>query len=138
MNKNLVTRTSKGPLESQIIQVDACAIYIPRKHLKRWDIFVSFKKMCFLFNLLKKCMSCHKATMVVTGRTHCFHHGIHITPVLPVRDLSFMNHFIIYINIYICIYIYTYIYISTQVFKEGLEETKMWRDSWINKCFGFL
>ena len=41
-----------------------------------------------------KCMSCHKAIVVITGRAHCFHDYIYI-----------------YIYIYMYIYIYIYIYI---------------------------
>ena len=29
-----------------------------------------------------KCMSCHKAIMVITGRAHCFHDYIYITLIL--------------------------------------------------------
>ena len=29
-----------------------------------------------------KCMSCHKATAVITGRAHCFHDYIYITLIL--------------------------------------------------------
>ena len=28
-----------------------------------------------------KCMSCHKAIVVITGRAHCFHDCIYITPI---------------------------------------------------------
>ena len=31
---------------------------------------------------LPKCMSCHKAIVVITGRVHCFHDCIYIAPVL--------------------------------------------------------
>ena len=29
-----------------------------------------------------KCMSCHKAIVVITGRAHCFHDYIYITLIL--------------------------------------------------------
>ena len=29
-----------------------------------------------------KCMSCHKAIVVITGRAHCFHDCIYITLIL--------------------------------------------------------
>ena len=32
--------------------------------------------------LVPKCMSCHKAIVVITGRTHCFHDFIYITLTL--------------------------------------------------------
>ena len=31
---------------------------------------------------LPKCMSCHKAIVVITGRAHCFHDYIYITLIL--------------------------------------------------------
>ena len=35
-----------------------------------------------------KCMSCHKAVVVITGRAHCFHGCIYIAPILLLRYLS--------------------------------------------------
>ena len=35
-----------------------------------------------------KCMSCHKAIVVITERTHCFHDCIYITLILFLWDLS--------------------------------------------------
>ena len=29
-----------------------------------------------------KCMSCHRAIVVITGRAHCFHDCTYITPIL--------------------------------------------------------
>ena len=29
-----------------------------------------------------KCMSCHKTIVVITGRAHCFHDCVYITPIL--------------------------------------------------------
>ena len=29
-----------------------------------------------------KCMSCHKAIVVITGRVHCFHNCKYIMPIL--------------------------------------------------------
>ena len=29
-----------------------------------------------------KCMGCHKAIVVITGRAHCFHDNIYITLIL--------------------------------------------------------
>ena len=39
-------------------------------------------------NHVPKCISCHKAIVVITGRTHCFHDCIYITLILLLRDLS--------------------------------------------------
>ena len=33
-------------------------------------------------------MSCDKAIVVITGKAHCFHDCIYITPVLLLLDLS--------------------------------------------------
>ena len=33
-------------------------------------------------NHVPKCMSCHKAVVVITGRVHWFHDYIYITPIL--------------------------------------------------------
>ena len=31
---------------------------------------------------VSKCMSCHKATVVITGRAHCFHDFIYVALIL--------------------------------------------------------
>ena len=35
-----------------------------------------------------KYMSCHKAIVVITGRTHCFHDNIYVTLILLLWELS--------------------------------------------------
>ena len=45
---------------------------------------------CNIVHYMRKCMSCQKAIVVITGRTHCFHDCIHITPVLLRRDLCIL------------------------------------------------
>ena len=70
-----------------------------------------------------KCMSCHKAIVVITGRAHCFHDYIYILRpscfceiwALCVSWITY-DHFYIYkyiynIYIHICIHIYMCIYI---------------------------
>ena len=37
---------------------------------------------CNIIYHVPNCMSCHKAIVVITGRAHCFHDCIYITPVL--------------------------------------------------------
>ena len=59
-----------------------------------------------------KCMSCHKAIVVITGRAHCFHDYIYIALILILWDLSTLcvvDHLwpLIYIHI---IYMHIYIY----------------------------
>ena len=34
---------------------------------------------CNIVHHVPKCMSCHKAILVITGRAHCFHDCIHNT-----------------------------------------------------------
>ena len=57
-------------------------------------------------HLVPKCMSCHKAIVVITGRAHCFHDYI-------------------YIYIYMYIYIYIYIYISEHNQMHKTMETEL-------------
>ena len=53
-------------------------------------IYVIMKTMCppgyhhngFVATHVPKCMSCHKAIVVITGRAHCFHDYIYITLIL--------------------------------------------------------
>ena len=35
-----------------------------------------------MYGHVSKCMSCPKATVVITRRAHCFHDCIYITPIL--------------------------------------------------------
>ena len=37
---------------------------------------------CNIVHYVPKCMSCHKAIVVMTGSAHCFHDCIYITLVL--------------------------------------------------------
>ena len=37
---------------------------------------------CNIVHHVPKCMSCQKDIVVITGRAHCFHDWIYITPVL--------------------------------------------------------
>ena len=71
-----------------------------------------------------KCMSCQKAIVVTTGRAHCFHDCMYITPILLLLDLStlcivnviwplilYILYIILYIQYIIYIYMHIYIYI---------------------------
>ena len=62
-----------------------------------------------------KCMSCYKAIVVITGRAHCFHDCIYITPILLLWDLRSLcvmfnsDHLYIYHFVYIySLYVYIY------------------------------
>ena len=59
-----------------------------------------------------KCMSCHKATVVITGRAHCF------------RDCIF-----IYIDLYIVMYLFhAFILQSVASFQKAFDEYKFRRE----------
>ena len=72
-----------------------CSNLISHKQDER-NIYVIMKTMCLCppVHRVPKCMSCHKAIVVITGRAHCFYDYIYI--------------YILYIYIYIYIYIWTH------------------------------
>ena len=43
---------------------------------------VHWYQQCGSIHHVPKCMSCHKAIVVITGRAHCFHDNIYITLIL--------------------------------------------------------
>ena len=45
-------------------------------------------EQCVTVHHVPKCISCHKAIVVITGRAHCFHDNIYITLILLLWDLS--------------------------------------------------
>ena len=53
-------------------------------------IYLFIKRFLYTMRMLSvhhvhhvpKCMSCHKATVVITGRAHWFHDYICVTPIL--------------------------------------------------------
>ena len=58
-----------------------------------WGILVHGCQECvtshFMHHIpMPKCMSCHKAILVITGRARCFHDYISITSILLLQDLS--------------------------------------------------
>ena len=56
---------------------------------------VHLYKHCGTVHPVPKCMSCHKAIVVITGRAHCFHDCIYIMLNLLLWDLStlcFVDH----------------------------------------------
>ena len=46
------------------------------------DSLVHWYQQCVTVHHVPKCMSCHKAIVVITGRAHCFHDYIYITLML--------------------------------------------------------
>ena len=54
----------------------------------RWPLFgLLVPAMCNVHHV-SNCMSCHKAIVVITGRTHCFHDNIYVMLILLLLDLS--------------------------------------------------
>ena len=49
---------------------------------------VHWYQQCGTVHHVPKCMSCHNAIVVITGRAHCFHDYIYITLILLLWDLS--------------------------------------------------
>ena len=48
---------------------------------------------CNIVRHVPKCMSCNKTINVITGRAHCFHDCIYITPVLhEISTMCFVDH----------------------------------------------
>ena len=74
-----------------------CYIYI--KYIWNIYIFISPQWLCAI---APKWMSCHKDIVLITGRAHCFHDCIYITPVLLLWDLS------VSWIIFDCLYMYKY------------------------------
>ena len=109
-------------------------------------------------------MSCHKATVVITGRAHCFHDCIYITHIL-LWDLStpcVMDHLWLLILCYLlillsmlwyhalvhwcqqcvqcdCIYIFMYIYFGFEFSKfsqQGGGSNSFHKKGWVGKNEG--
>ena len=52
------------------------------KQSKESNSLVHWYQQCVMVHHVPKCMSCHRAIAVITGRAHCFHGYIYITPIL--------------------------------------------------------
>ena len=76
-------------------------------------------QQCVTVHHVLKCLSCHKAIVVITGRVHCFYDCIHITSILLLWDLSTLrvvDHLWPVINnVYIYIYTYIHLYFNDSV-----------------------
>ena len=51
---------------------------------------VHWCQQCVIVHHVSKCMSCHKATVVITWSANCFHDCIYITIILLLWDLCTM------------------------------------------------
>ena len=79
-----------------------------------WAHNLWLKKHSANVHHVPKCISCHKAIVMITGRAHYFHDNIYIMPILFLSGLfeqSVCRSWITYHQLYIFIYIYIYIYI---------------------------
>ena len=47
-------------------------------------IYIYIYMYIYIYLLVPKCISCHKAIVVITGKVHCFHDCMYITPILPL------------------------------------------------------
>ena len=66
---------------------------------------------CCTVHDVPKCMSCHKAIVVITGSAHCFYDCIYIKLILLLWDsstLCVVDHLWLLKYMYICIYVYIY------------------------------
>ena len=78
-----------------------------------------------------KCMSCHKAIVVITGRAHCFHDCMYIMPILLLWDLSTLcvvNH--LWLFVYTFMYFYILLYYLKTLFLDytwGMIFLKKWQ-----------
>ena len=70
-------------------------MYLPAYH---HNGFVATHALGYMMYRCAKCMSCHKAIVVITGREHCFHDCTH-------------THTHRYKYIYVYVYLYSIIYI---------------------------
>ena len=52
------------------------------KQSKERNSLVHWYQQCVTVHHVSKCISCHKAIAVITGRARCFHGYIYITPIL--------------------------------------------------------
>ena len=64
-------------------------------HHPQWFCALGHMMYCYVHNVhdvtvyhVPKCISCHKATVVINGRLHCFHGYIYVMPILLLGDLS--------------------------------------------------
>ena len=71
-----------------------------------------------------KCMSCHKAIVVITGRAHCFHDFIYVH-IMYIYIYIYIYIYKIYICICMCMYMHIYIITSTTQFhqQQNLQHT---------------
>ena len=57
-------------------------------HIVSINIYFVIKSLIYWKHPLSKCISCHKAIVLITGTTHGFHDFVHIRPLLILFDLS--------------------------------------------------
>ena len=102
-------------LKSTIALFPLCLKEVPTQH---HCIRFFYLHVCIIRTVhhVPKCMSCHKAIVVITGRAHYFHDNIYIYIYIYIYTYIYLYICIVYIFIYICIYIYVYIYIYIYIY----------------------
>ena len=84
-------------------------------HLGIWCTYIYILNIYIYIYVyhVPKCMNCHKAVVVLTGRAHCFHDNIYVMLNLLLRDLAFCVSWITYDHLHVYIYIvYMYFYLK--------------------------
>ena len=74
-------------------------MYLPAYH---HNGFVATHALGYMMYRCAKCMSCHKAIVVITGRAHCFHDCTHTHTHTHTHRYKY---------IYVYVYLYSIIYI---------------------------
>ena len=80
-------------------------MYLPAYH---HNGFVATHALGYMMYRCAKCMSSHKAIVVITGRAHCFHDCKHTHTQTHTHTHT---HTQIQIYIYVYVYLYSIIYI---------------------------
>ena len=53
-------------------------------------LLIHWHQQCVTVDCVANCMSWHKVIVVITGKAHCFHDYISVTPILLLWNLSTM------------------------------------------------
>ena len=76
-----------------------------KRVLKKHSL-VHWYQQCLTVHHVPKCMSCHRAIVVITGRAYCFHNCIYI-----LRPCCFCEIWALCVSLNIYDHLYVYVYI---------------------------
>ena len=82
------THLASARFEHSVCHGSLIATYITLLALLVGHCLVHWYRKCITVHQVPKCISCHKAIVVITERTYCFHNCIYIMPTLFLLDLS--------------------------------------------------